>query len=137
ANPANWTKTYPGGQDNRIPTGTLALQVGDTWDEAHPDPEKDRVFTWQLAMVIRPSLFMFSSVDRLGHDSLGNGVSKAGVDRVSLRPSWRGSHVVHQDDDDRGVAPRAADRRLLPDGQPGTFDTYHAAVARELESLMN
>jgi hypothetical protein len=34
-NPANWTKTYPGGPDIRNLPDRLPLQVGDTWDEAH------------------------------------------------------------------------------------------------------
>jgi hypothetical protein len=58
-NPANWTKTYPGGPQIRNLPAELPLKVGDTWDEAHPDPEKDRVFTWQLAIAVRPNLFVF------------------------------------------------------------------------------
>jgi hypothetical protein len=40
SNPANWTKTYPGGPQIRNVPEQLPLKVGDTWDEAHPDPEK-------------------------------------------------------------------------------------------------
>lgn len=47
------------------------LPVGDTWTEAHPD--KDRIFTWQLAIAMRPKLFVFTSVGNLSHDSEGNG----------------------------------------------------------------
>jgi hypothetical protein len=60
SNPANWTRTYPGGPQIRNLAAQLPLKVGDTWDEAHPDPEKDRVFTWRLAMAMRPRLFVFS-----------------------------------------------------------------------------
>jgi hypothetical protein len=68
--PTNWTTAYPG--HPRISNvGDLALEVGDTWDEAHP--EHDRIFTWQLAIAMRPRLWVFSSVGRLGHDSAGEG----------------------------------------------------------------
>jgi hypothetical protein len=80
SNPANWTKTYPGGPQIRNVPEQLPLKVGDTWDEAHPDPEKDRVFTWQLAMAMRPRLFVFNSVGRLGHDSAGNGGLEGRID---------------------------------------------------------
>lgn len=47
------------------------MRVGDTWEEAGPDG--DRIFTWQLAAAVRPELFVFTSIGRLGHDRQGNG----------------------------------------------------------------
>ena len=58
-NPANWTKTYPGSAHiAKLPK--LPLRVGDTWEEAGPDG--DRIFSWQLAVADRPTLFVFTSV---------------------------------------------------------------------------
>lgn len=73
SDPGNWPKTYPGGPIIRNLPDHRPLEVGDTWDEAHPHPDRDRVFTWQLAMAVRPTLFIFSSVGRLGHNSQGDG----------------------------------------------------------------
>jgi hypothetical protein len=68
--PANWTKTYPGSNYvGRLEN--LPLQVGDTWEEGGAD--SDRIFTWQLAMAVRPRHWVFTSVGRLGHDRDGNG----------------------------------------------------------------
>jgi hypothetical protein len=53
-NPENWTKTYPGSAHiGNLPE--LPLKVGDTWEESGPDG--DRIFSWQLAVAVRPSLF--------------------------------------------------------------------------------
>ena len=54
----------------------LPLKVGDTWEEAGTDG--DRIFRWQLAIAVRPSLFVFSSIGRLGHDRNGDGGMEAG-----------------------------------------------------------
>ena len=56
-NPENWTKTYPGSAHiGNLPE--LPLKVGDTWEEAGPDG--DRIFGWQLAIAVRPTLFVFT-----------------------------------------------------------------------------
>ena len=69
-NPENWTKTYPGSAHiGNLPQ--LPLKVGDTWEEAGPDG--DRIFSWQLAAAVRPTLFVFTSIGRLGHDREGSG----------------------------------------------------------------
>ena len=76
-NPANWTKTYPGSAHvGELPE--LPLKVGDTWVEAGPDG--DRIFTWQLATANRPTMFVFNSVGRLGHDRDDPGGLKSGLD---------------------------------------------------------
>jgi hypothetical protein len=67
-NPENWTKTYPGSAHiGNLPE--LPPKVGDTWEEAGSDG--DRIFSWQLAIAVRPSLFVFTSIGRLGHDRNG------------------------------------------------------------------
>jgi hypothetical protein len=132
-NPANWTKTYPGGPDIRNLPDRLPLQVGDTWDEAHPDPTKDRVFTWQLAMAVRPSLFVFSSVGRLGHDTGGNG-GLEGRMTIEYHFNRPGEDVTLFT---RTMTIEAYKHAPLTDGffrmvNPAHIDAYHAAVAREL-----
>lgn len=132
-NPANWNKTYPGGPDNRNLPDHLPLRVGDTWDEAHPDPEKDRVFTWQVAMAVRPSLFVFSSVGRLGHNSQGD-VGLEGRMTIQYHFTRPGDGVTLFT---RTMTIEAYKHAPLPDGffrmvNPAHIDAYHAAVAREL-----
>ena len=70
-NPANWTKTYPGSAHIANLPDELPLKVGDTWQEAGLDG--DRIFTWHLAIAMRPKLWMFNSVGPLGHDRNGDG----------------------------------------------------------------
>jgi hypothetical protein len=70
-NPMNWTKTYPGSAHITNLPDELPLKVGDTWQESGPDG--DRVFTWHLAIAMRPRLWMFNSVGPLGHGRDGNG----------------------------------------------------------------
>ena len=133
SNPANWTKTYPGGPSIRNLPDRLPLQVGDTWDEAHPDPQKDRVFTWQLAIAARPTLFVFSSVGRLGHDSQGDGGLEG---RMTIE-----YHFTRPEDGrtlfTRTMTIETYKHAPLTDGffrmvNPAHIDAYQAAVAREL-----
>jgi hypothetical protein len=134
SNPANWTRTYLGGPIIRNLPGRLPLEVGDTWDEAHPDPAKDRVFTWQLAIAVRPTLFVFSSVGRLGHDSVGDGGLEG---RMTIE-----YHFTRPEDGrtlfTRTMTIEAYRHAPLTDGffrmvNPAHIDHYHDAVARELE----
>jgi hypothetical protein len=133
SNPANWTKTYPGGPlIHNLPDGS-PLKIGDTWDEADPRPQRDRVFTWQLAIAVRPTLFVFNSVGRLGHDSQGNG----GLDgRMTIQ-----YHFTRPEEGrtlfTRTMTIEAYKHAPLPDGffrmvNPAHIDAYQAAVAREL-----
>lgn len=74
ANPQNWTKTYPGSAHiGKLPE--LPLRVGDTWEEAGPDG--DRIFSWQLAAAVRPSLFVFTSIGRLGTTATATAACRA------------------------------------------------------------
>jgi hypothetical protein len=130
-NPTNWTKTYPGsahigGLPNRLP-----LEVGDTWTEAGPDG--DRIFTWHLAMAMRPKLWVFNSVGRLGHDRDGNGGMEGRI-TVQYHFTQPGENITLFT---RTMTIEAYKHAPLPDAlfkqaNPAHIDAYHAAVAREL-----
>jgi hypothetical protein len=70
-NPVNWTKTYPGSAHIANLPDEMPLQVGDTWEESGEDG--DLIFTWQLAIAMRPRLWVFNSVGALGHHRDGRG----------------------------------------------------------------
>ncbi|MCK0177402.1 MULTISPECIES: SRPBCC family protein [Mycobacteriaceae] len=129
-NPANWTKTYPG-SSYVGDLDDLPLRVGDTWEEGGPDG--DRIFTWHLAMATRPSLWMFTSVGRLGHDREGNGGMEG---RITVR-----YHLTRPGHDltlfSRTMTIEAPKHAPMPDGffrivNPANIDRYHEAIAREL-----
>ena len=131
-NPANWTKTYPGsnyvGQLDELP-----LKVGDTWEEGGEDG--NRLFTWHLAIAMRPTLWTFNSVGRLGHDREGNGGMEG---RITVE-----YHFTRPVQDltlfTRTMTIEAPKHAPMPDGffrivNPANIDSYHAAIARELGS---
>jgi hypothetical protein len=130
-NPANWTKTYPGSAHvGELPTN-LPLEVGDTWTEAGPDGE--RIFSWQLAMAMRPKLWVFNSVGRLGHDRDGNGGMEGRI-TVQYHFTQPGENITLFT---RTMTIEAYKHAPLPDAlfkqaNPAHIDAYHAAVAREL-----
>ncbi|MDT5091716.1 MAG: hypothetical protein QOH60_1079 [Mycobacterium sp.] len=130
-NPANWGKAYPGNPRNtNIPR--IPLQVGDTWDEAHP--EQDRIFTWQLAIAMRPRLWVFNSIGRLGHDSAGDG-GMEGRMTVEYRFTQPGGDVTLFT---RTMTIEAYRDSPMPDGffrivNPARIDEYHAAIAQQLQ----
>ena len=132
-NPENWTKTYPGSAHiGNLPQ--LPLKVGDTWEEAGPD--RDRIFRWQLAIAMRPTLFMFTSVGRLGHDRSGNGGLEGRI-TVSYRFTRPGQDVTLFS---RTMTIEAYKHAPLPNelflaANPANIDAYHAAVARELGEI--
>jgi hypothetical protein len=129
-NPTNWTKAYPGKpRISKVPG--LPLKVGDTWDEAHP--EQDLVFTWQLAVAMRPKIWVFNSVGLLGHDSAGNGGFEG---RMTVT-----YHLTHPGQDitlfTRSMAIEAYRDAPIPDGffrivNPAHIDQYHIAIAKAL-----
>jgi len=129
-NPQNWTKTYPGSAYvANVPE--LPLKVGDTWEEVHPDGE--RTFSWQLAVAVRPTTFVFTSVGRLGHDRDGNGGLEGRI-TVSYRFTRPGQDITLFS---RTMTIEAHKDAPLPDrffqfANPAKIDAYHAAVAREL-----
>lgn len=130
-NPANWTKTYPGSAHIENLPDRLPLEVGDTWAEAGPDGE--RIFTWHLAIAMRPTLWVFNSVGRLGHDRAGDGGMEG---RITVQ-----YHFTRPADDvtlfTRTMTVEAYKHAPMPDGffravNPAKIDDYHAAIAREL-----
>ncbi|OBH82438.1 SRPBCC family protein [Mycobacterium scrofulaceum] len=129
-NPENWTRTYPGSAHiGGLPE--LPLRVGDTWEEAGPDG--DRIFTWQLAAAVRPTLFVFTSIGRLGHDRDGNGGMEGRI-TVAYRFTRPGQDVTLFS---RTMTIEAFKHAPLPDQlfqqvNPAKIDAYHQAVAREL-----
>lgn len=130
-NPQNWTKAYPGSAHIGGLPELLPLKVGDTWEEAGPDG--DRVFTWQLAAAVRPTLFVFTSIGRLGHDRDGNGGMEGRI-TVSYHFTRPGQDVTLFS---RTMTIEAYKHAPLPDqlfvqANPAKIDAYHAAVAREL-----
>ncbi|MGE2690760.1 SRPBCC family protein [Mycolicibacterium pulveris] len=130
-NPANWTKTYPGSAHiSGLPAG-LPLKVGDTWTESGPDG--DRIFTWHLAIAMRPTMWVFNSVGRLGHDADGDGGMEGRI-TVQYHFTRPGNDVTLFT---RTMTIEAYKHAPLPDGffrtvNPAHIDAYHAAVAREL-----
>lgn len=128
--PLNWTKTYPGSAHiGGLPD--LPLKVGDTWEEAGPDG--DRIFRWQLAAAVRPTLFVFTSIGRLGHDRDGNGGMEGRI-TVSYHFTRPGQDVTLFS---RTMTIEAYKHAPLPDqlfiqANPAKIDAYHEAVAREL-----
>ncbi len=129
-NPENWTKTYPGSAHiGNLPA--LPLRVGDTWEEAGPDG--DRIFSWQLAIAARPTLFVFTSIGRLGHDRDGKGGMEGRI-TVSYRFTRPGQNITLFS---RTMTIEAAKDAPLPDQlfqqvNPAKIDAYHEAVDREL-----
>ena len=131
SNPENWAKAYPGNpRISKVPP--LPLKVGDTWDESHP--ERDVTFTWQLAVAMRPKLWIFNSVGRLGHDSDGNGGMEG---RMTIE-----YHFTHPGQDltlfTRTMTIEAYKDSPMPDGffrivNPARIDEYHVAIAKALQ----
>jgi hypothetical protein len=58
ANPTNSDDDLSGQRAHRQPARRTALKVGDTWQESGADG--DRIFTWHLAIAMRPKLWMFN-----------------------------------------------------------------------------
>jgi hypothetical protein len=132
--PANWTKTYPSSAHvGKLPE--LPLHIGDTWEEA--GPAGDNFFTWHLAIAMRPKLFVFNSVGRLGRDSAGNGGFEG---RITVQ--------YHFTEPGQGITLFARTMTIeaykdapMPDGffrivNPAHIDAYHAAIARELAAAV-
>lgn len=122
--------TYPGSAHiGKLPE--LPLRVGDTWKEAGPDG--DRIFSWQLAIAAHPTLFVFTSIGRLGHDRDGNGGMEGRI-TVTYRFTRPGQDITLFS---RTMTIEAAKDAPPPDQlfqqvNPAKIDAYHEAVAREL-----
>lgn len=132
-NPTNWTKSYPGAPHVNVPNH-LPLKVGDMWTEA--GPKGDRVYTWQLAIAMRPKMWVFSSVGKLGHDPDGNG-GMDGRFTIEYHFTQPGENITLFT---RTMTIEAYRDSPLPDelfrhANPANIDNYHAAIARELASI--
>lgn len=129
-NPANWTKTYPNSSHiGKLPD--VPLKVGDTWVEA--GPAGDKVFTWHLAIAMRPWTWMFNSVGNLGHDREGNGGMEGRI-TVAYQFTQPAQGITLFA---RTMTIESYRDSPLPDKfflivNPANIDAYHAAVAREL-----
>ena len=110
-NPANWTKTYP-----------TSAHIG------------DKVFTWHLAIAMRPRMWVFNTVGLLGHDPEGNG-GREGRMTITYHFTQPDSGITLFS---RTMTIKAYRDAPLPDKfflmvNPANIDAYHVAVARELE----
>jgi hypothetical protein len=133
-NPKNWPKTYPGSAHITNLPAELPLKVGDTWQESGPDG--DRIFTWHLAIAMRPKLWMFNSVGPLGHDRAGKGGMEGRI-TVEYQFSRPGEDVTLFT---RTMTIEAYKHAPLPDAlfqqaNPAKIDAYHRAIARELDGI--
>jgi hypothetical protein len=132
SNPNNWAHSYPGNpRISNVPA--LPLKVGDTWDESHPT--HDRTFTWQLAVAMRPRLWVFNSVGRLGHDQDGNG-GLEGRMTISYHFTRPGGDITLFT---RSMTIEAPKGMPLPDKfflivNPARIDEYHEAIAAHLDA---
>ena len=96
-------------------------------------PYGDKIFTWHLAIAMRPKMWVFNSVGRLGHDAEGNGGMEG---RITVK-----YHFTQPGDGitlfARTMTIEAYRDSPMPDGffrtvNPAHIDKYHAAIAREL-----
>lgn len=70
SNPANWPQAYPGSvQEEGLASGG-PLAIGDTWVETGPRGE---LYSWHVAMAVRPRLWGCSTFGPIGHDTDGKG----------------------------------------------------------------
>ena len=85
---------------------------------------------------MRPSLFVFNSIGRLGHDRNGDGGMEGRI-TVSYRFTRPGQDITLFS---RTMTIEAYKYAPLPDklfqqANPANIDAYHAAVARELGEI--
>jgi hypothetical protein len=131
SNPANWVKTYPGSEHEEGLPRDRALKVGDTWIETGPREER---YSWQVAMAVRPRLWVCNTTGRLGHDADGRGGYEGRIvmHYRFLRPG--GDLTVFQ----RSYQTETYAGAVLPDVfftsmNPVHAETFFAGIARELD----
>src|SRR5260221_9777790 len=85
SNPANWVKTYPGSMHEEGLPSDKPLRVGDSWTETGPG---GALYSWQVAMTVRPTLWVCYTTGRLGHAADGSGghEGRIGIQYRFLRP---------------------------------------------------
>jgi len=132
SNPANWVKTYPGSKDEEGLPGTGQLKVGDGWVETGPSGER---YSWQVAMTLRPRLWVCNTLGRLGHGEDGGG----GIDgRIQIE--YRFLRVSDETTIFRRTyITESVEGSVLPDVyltsmNPVHAETYFAGIARELRN---
>lgn len=132
SNPENWTTTYPGSAHVGSRALPLPLKVGDVWTESGSNP--DIVYTWHLAIAMRPKLWVFNSVGLLGHDREGKG-GTPGRMTIEYHFTRPGKDITLFK---RTMTIEAYKDTPLPDDlfrivNPANIDKYQAAIARQLE----
>ena len=90
SNPANWPQAYPGSvhEEGLNPGGPL--KIGDTWVEAGPNGE---LYSWHVAIAVRPRIWVCSTFGPIGHDKDGGGGTEGriSVQYRFLRPCMEGT----------------------------------------------
>ena len=132
--PCNWTKTYPGSAHVGNVSNDMPLKIGDTRTEAGAGG--DKVYTWHLAIAMRPTMWVFNSVGNLGHDQAGGG-GMPGRITVQYHFTQPGQNITLFT---RTMTIEAYKDAPLPDElfrivNPANIDRYHAAIARELAAV--
>ena len=129
-NPANWTKTYPGsahiGSLPQLPAARSATPG------RRPDPTGTGSSAGSSPPPCGPTLFVFTSIGRLGHDRDGNGGMEGRI-TVSYQFTRPGQDVTlfSRTMTIEAAQARAAARPALSvQVNPAKIDAYHEAVAR-------
>ncbi|RZT83673.1 hypothetical protein EV383_0485 [Pseudonocardia sediminis] len=131
--PRNWPKAYPGsGAIEGV--DTLPLQVGDTWSESGVLGDLPVRYTWRLITAVRPTKWVFQSIDLLAQNHDGTG-GFPGVTTIAYTFSSPGSGVTlfH-----RSMTTEVSKHAAIPDQvvlahQPGAIDAYHDAIGKLLQ----
>lgn len=130
SNPANWVKTYPGSEAEAGLPRDKPLKVGDIWVETGPRQER---YKWQVAVAVRPTLWVCNTLDRLGYEADGSGGDEGRIEirYRFLRPG--GGITVFE----RTYITESRKGSVLPDVfltsmNPAHAETYFKGIAREL-----
>ena len=70
SNPGNWPRAYPGSVLEEGLTSEAPLKIGDTWVETGPRGE---LYSWHVAIAVRPRIWVCSTFGPIGHDRNGSG----------------------------------------------------------------
>ena len=70
SNPGNWPSAYPGSVHEEGLKSGAPLRIGDTWVETGPHGE---LYSWHVAIAVRPRIWVCSTFGPIGHDKDGGG----------------------------------------------------------------
>jgi hypothetical protein len=70
SNPGNWPQAYPGSVHEAGLSKDAPLRIGDTWVETGPRGE---LYSWHVAIAVRPRIWVCSTFGPIGHDKNGGG----------------------------------------------------------------